>query len=132
MKEISEVKKVLELINEYPENIAWKDFTDKGNSCYKPYRASSEEINEEVDSRAAVLKVMTKNSSLHLDISKAVARILGVKWVTYDWLSKVIGRVISSVESYHEFDKAITLSVAVKQRMREKGLTTINSIEEVF
>jgi hypothetical protein len=132
MKNINEVNKALDLINKHPENIAWQDFTDNGNPCYNPYSVSSDEMNEEADSRAAVLKAMPKNSLIHLSISQAVARLLGTKWVTYDWLSKIIGRIIAPAESYHEFEKVIALSVAVQQGMRERGLTTINSIEEAF
>ena len=72
------------------------------------------------DMNSDVLKVMTKYSSLHLDISKAVDRTLGAKWVTYDWLSKTIGRIISQFESYDQLENAIATTVAIKQRMRER------------
>lgn len=132
MKNINEVVKSLELLNKYPENIAWNDFSDRGNSCYSPYNISSKELNEEADSRAAVLKAMPKYSATHLSLSRSIAEIIGTKWVTYDWLCKILGRIIATAESYSDFEKIIALSVEVKEKMKEKGLSTITSIEEAF
>ncbi|HHU71146.1 MAG TPA: hypothetical protein GXZ21_03815 [Clostridiales bacterium] len=73
MKILNEVVKSLELLNKYPENIAWNDFSDRGNSCYSPYNIFSKELNEEADCRAAFLKAMPKYLASHLSPSRSIA-----------------------------------------------------------
>ena len=132
MNDKKEVIRCLELLNKFPENVDWLGFSDRGNPCYNPYKVSSEEWNKEVDCRAAVMKTMPKYSTMHLSLSRRVADTLGNQYITYPWLTKTLGRIIATTESYSDLENGIYLSIAVKRKMKEKGLETITSIEEVF
>lgn len=132
MREINEVRKAVYLLSAYPENIEWSDFGDSGNACTGPFKLKDEEeILEDALALAAVKISMPKGSMLHLNLAHSVAKNLDSKWITYDWLSKIVGRIMAC-GSFQDFQDMIALSLAVQSGMKQRGLSTINSIDEAF
>lgn len=132
MREINEVRKAVFLLSAYPENIAWLDFGDRGNACTGLFKLTDkEEILEDALALAAVKISMPKGFILHLNLARSVAKILDCKWVTYDWLSKIVGRIMAC-GSFQDFQDMIALSLAVQSCNKQRGLNTINSIDEAF
>lgn len=133
MQNVQEVNACIQdILIPYAANFAWEDFSDKGNACYNPFVFSSEQ--EEIDlamTRAVVQLAMPYGSQAHHILGQEVANLLGTKWVTYDWLAKAVSRLLSGV-TYQELKKMALLSEMVKKKMKEKGLTQINSIEQVL
>ena len=114
MRDLEEVKQAILLLSTHPQNIAWSDFGDRGNVCTGPFRLESdEEIVEDALALAAVKIAMPKGSPLHLKLSSAVARILGCNWVTYDWLIKIVGRIMAC-GSFQDFIEKNNLSIAMQ------------------
>ena len=96
MKKINEVRSAVILLSTYPENIAWLDFGDRGNACTGPFKLENEEeILEDALALAEVKISMPKGSKLHRELARSVAEILDCAWVTYDWLSKIVGRIVA-------------------------------------
>lgn len=122
MTDIDEVRAAIQLMAKHPHCIAWTDFGDKGNSCSGPFRLNSQdEIVEDAFALAAAKIAIPKYSALHHDLAKSVAQIIGAKYITYDWLVKVLGRIVA-VGSFHEFCNLLRLSIAVKTDMDTRGL----------
>lgn len=130
MKEKFDVNRCIQnVLIPYAECIAWGDFSDEGNPCYDPYVFDS--LADEEDAaltRATVFITIPKGSKEHICLAKKVARILGIKYVTYDWLAKAVGRVLSG-STYDELLSMSLLSKKVKDGMKVKGLTEIHSIQ---
>jgi hypothetical protein len=116
--DINEVRATVQLLAKHAECIAWTEFGDKGNSCCGPYRLDSEdEIKEDAFALAAVKMVVPKGSSIHHDLTRSVAQVIGLKRVKYDWLIKLLGRIVAVSGSYNEFLDMLKLSIAVKAGM---------------
>lgn len=126
-----ETKKALQLIRSHPECISWLDFGDRGNPCIGRLDnlTNTTEIIQNAISLSNVKQAMPKFSSLHNAISKSVATIIGAEWVTYDWLSKILGRILE--EDYTTFINMFNFSIFVRRKMKEKGLTEISSLAEI-
>ncbi|WP_353892909.1 hypothetical protein PRVXH_002299 [Proteinivorax hydrogeniformans] len=132
MRDITEIGKTIILLSSYPENIGWLDFGDSGNACTGSFKLEDEEeILEDALAVAAVKCAMPKGSKLHNKLGSEVASIVGCNWVTYDWLIKIVGRIVAFT-TLDEFRNMLNLSIAVKQGMKERGLSMINSIDEAF
>jgi hypothetical protein len=118
MRELNEVRKTVLLLSAYPENIAWSEFGDRGNACAGPFKLENEEeLLEDALALAAVKISMPKGSMLHLNLARSVAKTLDCKWVTYDWLIKIVGRIVAC-GSLKDFIEMLTLSIAVKSGMK--------------
>lgn len=127
MTNINDIKQGILLLNFFPECVAWQDFGDKGNSCSGLY----EDGPEEACCLGIVKEIIPKNSPIHKQLSASVAKVLRAEWVTYDWLIKIISRIVA-ISSLQEFRKMMALSILLKARMAKRGLTQISSIAEVF
>lgn len=133
MNSLSETKRAItEVLIPYADCFAWKDFGDRGNPCYDPYKlADSQEAYNSAVSEMYVALAMPKGSPEHIQLGSRIASLLDCKYVTYDWLRKVVGRALSSTD-YNELKEMTALSIAVRRGMKQKGLTTIDSIEEAL
>lgn len=133
MNNVIEVKKcITHVLIPYAKCFGWTEFGDYGGPCYKPYKFSNQQ--EEYDAaitRAAVLIAMPKGSREHIFLGNRIAELLNCEYVTYDWLVKVVGRVLSGT-NYNELKNMASLSAIVQKAMKRKGLTQINSIQEAL
>ena len=112
MVDRTEIKHAIELISKYPENFAWEDFTDKGNSCIGRY----EDGYEESINLGTVKLLIPKYGIFHIKLNKSVAKLLHLNYVTYDWLIKTVSRIVSC-DSYANFLSMVKLS-EVQKRMK--------------
>jgi hypothetical protein len=120
MRDITEIGKSIVLLSTYPEIIAWSDFGDRGTTCTGPFKLKDgDEILEDAAALALVKISMPKGSMLHLNLAGSVAKILDCKWVTYNWLSKIVGRIIAC-GSFQDFQNMLALSLAAKSSMKHK------------
>lgn len=127
-----EVRRALQLLLNQSHCVAWLDFGDRGNPCYDPYNFSTEEERLEDAYTLAVVKiVMPKKSALHQKLGRTVAQNIGCKYVTYDWLIKVLSRIVAR-SSYKELADMVHLSAIVKAGMKQRGLTMIKNVAEAF
>ncbi len=129
---VKDVTKAIRLIIFYHDCIAWEDYSDRGNACYKPYVFENDiEKRNDALMHAAVKVAMPHGSYLHKVLAEKVAGDLNDTWVTYDWLIKALARLLNGI-SYTELKSMIELSRRVKNGMKLKGLTKIHSIEEAL
>lgn len=133
MNNITEVKRcIAHILLYYPDCFDWTAFSDKGTPCYFPDRFSDvKEAYEEATTRAAVLVAMPKGSRSHILLGSKIAELLCCKYVTYDWLVKAVGRLLSGT-NYEELKEMTILSTVLRDEMKQKGLCHINSIQEAF
>lgn len=110
MKEVNEIRNIINLLIDYTENFAWLDFTDRFFKL-----EDEEEILEDALALASVKIIMPKGSQLHLILADSVAKFLRCKWVTYPWLTNIIARIMIC-GSLEDFKDMLTLSLAVKSR----------------
>ena len=127
MTDIHEIKKAILLMIQCPHCIAWLDFTDKGNLCSGRYQDG---IDESIN-LGTVKLLIPKYSAIHGALSVSIANLIGADWVTYDWLIKVVSRVVS-VSSLSDFTEMLNLAIAVKDGMRKRDLSEIRCIEEAL
>lgn len=129
---INETKQAIQLLMKHTNCIAWTDFSDRGNSCTGRLDrlTTANEIAKNAISLSNVKQAMPKYSNIHVKLSQAVASEIGVNWVTYDWLVKTLGRILE--EDYQTFYQMLNLSICVKNKMREKGLSEIQSLDQIF
>lgn len=66
-----------------------------------------------------------------LIIEKEIANLLGNKYITYDWCIKAIARVLLRTTADELLSMAI-LSRKIKDKMKSKGISHINSLQEVL
>lgn len=101
----SEVRKGIQELIQYHSCVAWLDYGDCGNPCYDPYVFETG-TEREIDAltHAAVKAELVKGSSTHHLLAELVAKDLKNEYVTYDWLIKVIARILSgtSIEQLHD------------------------------
>lgn len=133
MKSISEVNaSIINILIPYCDCFVWSELSDKGNPCYDPYNfATKGEKYEAAFTLAAVMLAIPKNGSTHKTLAKKIADQLGNNWITYDWLIKAVGRLLSGT-SYRELYLMAILSRKVKNGMKAKGLKQINSLQEAL
>lgn len=129
---LNEVLQALQIINSHPECINWIDFGDSGNPCTGrlDILTSANDIQKNAISLSNVKQAMPKYSKLHMKLSPKVASEVGAKWVTYDWLTKILARILE--DDYITFLNMFNLSIYVKRKMMEKGLAQISSVAEVM
>jgi hypothetical protein len=128
----NEVENTIKAMVNHSDCIAWQDFGDRGNSCCGPFKLETqEEVIEDALALANVKMVMPKGTTIHLELARSVADRIGCKYVTYDWLIKIVGRIVA-VSSYQDFCNVLNLSIAVQDGMRQRGLTEIRCIEEAL
>lgn len=126
-----EAQRGTQILINYHDCLGWNEFGDKGNACYNPFEYSSQaECDEEALWLAAVKSTMKKNSYTHKLLAELVAKDIGCAWVTYDWLCKSMSRIFNG-QSMDALINMCCLSKNVKIRMKENGITSINSLEEV-
>lgn len=128
----NKVRKGIQELIKYHSCVAWLDYGDDGNPCYDPYVFDTR-VEREIDAltHAAVKVELAKNSSTHHLLAELVAKDVENEYVTYDWLIKIVARILcgTSVEQLHDM---LELSNTVRNGMKEKGLTQISSIEEAL
>lgn len=113
---IGKTKVGIQMLIRHHACIAWEEFSDNGNPCVDPYVFDTKiEREEDALMHAAVKVVLQKGSANHIRLAELVARDLGNKYVTYDWLTKTASRVLG-VTSLSELRKMIELSTTVKAR----------------
>lgn len=127
MTDLHEIEEAISLLMDYPNCIAWQDFSDKGNTCCGKYQDGS----IEAKNLGTVKLLIPKYSSIHVNLNESVSNLIGANWVTYDWLIKVVSRIVS-VSSLSNFKQMLGLSILVKDGMKKRGLTEIQYIEEAF
>ncbi len=107
----------IELLIEYHACFAYSEFGDQGNACYKPYRDDDLDVVNEMI--AAIRTEMPKYSERHEKLSEAVARDIGAKWVSYDWLCKVFARILVGAEDIDNLKKKCEFARLVRQKVEE-------------
>lgn len=129
---INETKQAIQLLMKHTNCIAWTDFSDRGNSCTGRLDrlTTANEITKNAISLSNVKQAMPKYSNIHEKLSQAVASEIGIKWVSYDCLVKTIARILE--DDFQTFYHMLSLSIFVKDRMKEKGLAEISSLEDLF
>lgn len=133
MRNRTEVAKAIdEILIPYVDHFAWKDFGAAGSPCYDPNDFSSPAEEEEAAyTLAAVQLEMEKYGSRHTDLAEKVAEQTGDQYVTYPWLRDSVSRILSGT-TYDDLLSMVKLSRAVKDGMKAKGLSKINSINDVL
>jgi len=76
--------------------LAFEQFGDRGNSCYKPYKSDDLEVVNMLI--GAIRTKMPKKSILHKDLSKDVATDIHNSWISYDWLCKACARILQNMD----------------------------------
>ena len=106
------IKKGIWNICKHHHAFAFAEFTDKGNSCYKPYRDDNPTtLNPLI---AAVRTDMPKYGTLHKKLSACVASDLNIKWVSYDNLVKITARILDGVSSEDDIESLAKIAALVK------------------
>ena len=129
---LNEIRKAINLIEKNIDLVEWEDMTNKGNPCYDPFDLTEDERAKEILIKAAVELIISRNSDTHAFFSSKIAAILGNKWITYPWLIQALSRLLSGIDSYQELSDMINIVRTVKEAMKKRGLTQINTIEEAF
>ena len=128
----NKVRKGIQELIKYHSCVSWLDFGDGGNPCYNPcvFDTMAE---REIDALtlAAVKVELAKNSSIHHLLAELVAKDVETKYVTYDWLIKIVARILCGTD-LEQLHYMLELSNTIQNKMKEKGLTQISSIEEVL
>lgn len=122
------VEDKINIIRGNASNIAWLDFSDR---FYIPLEQDEAERRENSLNHALIKIVMPHGSELHLSIMHEVAEHLGARWVTYDWLTKVLSRLFAPI-SCSELRQAVNLSCNIKEQMQRKNLNRVSSLQELY
>lgn len=125
---ICEIRRVVNAIEEHCDCIAWKDFTDK---IYYSAQLSLGLISENHMLWIIRSMIIPYGSEAHIRLCGKVSQATGNHHVTYDFLTKALSRLLC-LGTAEELTEMLELSDAVKTRMREKGLFTIQSLADVF
>ena len=131
MMTLAETRVALLIIDRYPETIAWEDFGDLGNETGRLDVLPPSQVAKNAISYAQVKTVMMKYSALHRSLSKSIAEEIGCKYVTYDWLTKALSRLLEDT-TFASFCQMVNCSIFVKKRMKERRLTRISALDEVL
>ena len=133
MKSISEVNaSIINILIPYCDCFVWSELSDKGNPCYDPYKfATKGEKYEAAFTHAAVMLAIPKGGDIHLTLAKEIANLLGNKYITYDWMIKATARVLSRTTAEELLSMAI-LSRKIKDKMKAKGISQIDSVQELL
>lgn len=132
---IIEVERAIDLIIKNVDCIAWADYQDSGNSCTGRLDifASYQDLTDAAESLKKVRIAMPKYSNRHLNMNSALSQHLGAKCTQYDHLTKILSRILDTENTeFIYFQQMVMFSKEVQKRMREKGLTQISSLDEVF
>lgn len=123
-----DIKTAVGIVEEYHDSFRFEEFGDRGNNCYTPYRDDSESVNMMI---AKVRNAIPKNGEMHLRLTRVLKIDLGVQRVAYDYLCKVLGRLLSGVESETSLLNICRLSRKVRAKMKEQNLKEIISLTDV-
>ena len=92
---------------------AWSDFSgDKG--CFNPASMSKEEWARLSITQGIVYAVIKKGSELHKNLARKIANYLGKKFIGYDYLCKVISRILLCIDSHTELAYICSLSRVIQ------------------
>lgn len=117
----------IELITRYHSTFDFRAFTDKGNSCYSPFKQDPEDLLNEAEMRAAVTVCMAKYSKTHKTLSSLVATDLSMRTrPSYDAVTKIVARILAG--SNQDLND---LEALCKYSMSLKGLKKILSTEQI-
>ena len=127
---ITEVTRAIKnILIPYSDSVDWKSFGSKGNPCFDPYDLTPTETIQSALTLAAV--AMPKGGNLHKTLAKDVAAVTGNAYVTYPWLQHAVSRILTFTTYKDLLCMCVNLHT-VRERMKEKGLTKIASIEEAL
>ena len=123
----------VDLLIEYHDSFGYKDYGDSGSVCWKPLQQSDSELRMENEMIGAVRSAMPRGSNRFTKLSEAVAADLNKTYVHYDWLCKATARILSDPNNdIEDLKKLCEFQRCVKSRMKEKGVTSIESLEDLF
>ena len=105
MKTQQQINNEISLVAKYPRCLAWKNFT---NHCWQ-----CDPDPEEHYTIAQVRVALSRDDARYLPLMKTVAAILEARWITYDKLTEVLGRIISLGE-HQDFIRLIRQSVTIR------------------
>ncbi len=134
MTKLSEVQKSIDLMTKKVSLFCWEDFGDKGNNCIGRWDVLSD-VNEcavYAEQFALVLQAMPKGGMRHLKLNKSLAMCYGSHWYSYDWLVKAVARILMGVAQSSELERVINVAELIKDEMKKKGISKIDSLEELF
>lgn len=111
MTHISYVEQAIKHLNSNNHHccIEWQDYVN--------YPVLWDSCDPEAFTRAMVLISMPKGSTEHLELSRKISTILGCKYITYEFLVKLLSRVLGVVNTFSEFEGLIKLSLNYKARL---------------
>ena len=111
MRDIDQVRNCIQIIVDYSKCFGYAEYGDRGNACcgtHDQYLASlstqdrQEEIEKEAYTMASVRIAMPKWSGLHLALSEKVKKQIPVDRINYDYLVKIVTRILCCVETSSE------------------------------
>lgn len=80
---------------------------------------------------AKVRNAIPKNGEMHLRLTSVLKRQMNLERMGYDYLCKVLARLLSGVESETSFLNICRLSREVRAKMKEQNLKEIISLTDV-
>lgn len=131
---LTEVTAAINLLAKKPKTFGWQEFTDSGNSCVGrlDVLGTQQEVDDYAEHHSLVLRAMPKGSELHKELNKAVAGVLCKNWIVYDTLVKMTARILQGIDTLDELKMYAQFTELVQEKMREKGIKEISSMEELF
>ena len=123
----------IDLLIEYHDSFGYKDYGDRGSACWKPIKQSASELRMENEMIGAVRSAMPRGSDRLNKLSEAVAADLNNSYVSYDWLCKASARILCDPNNdIEDLKRLCEFQRCVQGRMKEKGISSIESLEELF
>lgn len=123
----------IEFLCEYHDSFGYKQFGDRGSSCWKPLKQNQAELTMEDEMIGAVRAAMPHGSALHTKLSKAVAKDLNRTQLQYDWLCKATARILANEnEDLDDLKSKAEVQRTIKKIMQQKGLKTIHSLDDLI
>ena len=123
-----DIKTAVGIVEEYHDCFRFEKFGDRGNNCYAPYRDDPESVNMMI---AKVRNAIPKNGEMHLRLTSVLKRQMNLERMGYDYLCKVLARLLSGVESETSLLNICRLSREVRAKMKEQNLKEIISLTDV-
>lgn len=111
---VNEIIIAIRLILRHPNSIAWNEFRDRGNPCVDWDRLQAAELNEIALTRGLIQAIMPKHSNLFMQAQRVISAEMGTAYISYDWCTKALGRVLSGV-SLQEFFNTLVLAFVTQQ-----------------
>lgn len=104
-----EIEKSLKLIAENVERFDWNAFSDYKNENeydWKNIKDYSERENY-LQTRMFVEEKLKRSDDLTLALQDGFRKYCNQRWVQYDWIIKVVSRLLSKVNSYQELNELV-------------------------